>query len=161
MSARLDTAIVLVVFQASSKMCNCGVNSIPHQLEIVSGRCPQARMETALEAVTILPDSGLRVAPCVVKEEEQAACLPLNALGSGDQVECAGPILKCSAHHKARPGQRSAALHRVSQALATWELLEAKSRIVLELVPREVKAIWYRRGSVSAPWLHFHLSLPR
>lgn len=114
-----------------------------------------------MEAVTVLPDSGLRVAPCVFREEKQAACLPLNALGSGEQAQCAGAILKCSAHHRAQPGQRSAALHRVSQALATWELLEAESCIVLELVHREVKAIWYRRGSVSAPWLHFHLSLPR
>lgn len=44
-------------------------------------------MEIALEAVTILSDSGLRVTPCVFKEEEQTACLPLNALGSEDQAQ--------------------------------------------------------------------------
>lgn len=44
-------------------------------------------MEVALEAVTFLSDSGLRVTPCVFKEEEQTACLPLNALGSEDQAQ--------------------------------------------------------------------------
>lgn len=84
-NARLDVPIVLIVSRLRLRCEAAGVNSLPPQS--VSEQCPPARIEIALEAVTVLSDSGLRVAPCVFKEEEQTACLPLNALGSGDQAQ--------------------------------------------------------------------------
>ena len=68
----------LLSFRLHLRCEPAGVNILLHQLEIVSEQDPPARMETALEAGTILSDSGLRVTPCVFKEEEQAACLPLS-----------------------------------------------------------------------------------
>jgi hypothetical protein len=94
----------LLSFRLHLRCEPAGVNILLHQLEIVSEQDPPARMETALEAGTILSDSGLRVTPCVFKEEEQAACLPLSALGSGDQAQYAGPVLQYYAHHKAQTG---------------------------------------------------------
>lgn len=47
----------------------------------------------------------------------------------------------CNVMHITKPslGQRSAGTHKVSQALATWKFLEAKSCIVRELVRREFR----------------------
>lgn len=94
--------------------------------------------------MTVLSDSGLRVTSCVFKGEEQAACLPacLSVLVFwvlGTEHGMLPPHWSVVHITKPRLGQRSASLHKVSQVLAAWKLLEAESCILLELIYREVR----------------------